>query len=128
MFFKLDEACNFIKKWFQQRCFTVKLAKFLKTLFFAKHFRWLPLNQIQLPFSKLSFKIFFLKTKLLFIDSTAKNPVISPNFLVRKFVERHRFHIVSGDSPVAETVPFHKIPHQEIRWNYGIFHSVVCSY
>ena len=31
------KACNFIKKRLQHRCFLVKFAKFLRTLFFTKH-------------------------------------------------------------------------------------------
>ena len=38
---KLQAACNFIKKGLWHRCFPVNFAKFLKTLCFAEHFRWL---------------------------------------------------------------------------------------
>ena len=37
----LIEACNFIKKELWQRCFSVDFAKFLRTPFLTKHFRWL---------------------------------------------------------------------------------------
>ena len=39
------------------------------------------------------------------------------------FVERNSFRIVSGDSPEATRKLFlsTKLPHLEIRWNYGIF-------
>ena len=43
-----------------------------------------------------------------------------------KFVERHSFRIALGESP--ETMPklclFTELPHQEIRWNYGILQSL----
>ena len=35
------KACNFIKKRLQHRCFPVKFAKFLRTLIFTEHLRWL---------------------------------------------------------------------------------------
>ena len=42
------QACNFIKKRLQNRCFPVKFAKCLNTPFFTEHFRWLlPLVEIQ---------------------------------------------------------------------------------
>ena len=37
----VPQACNFIKKRLQHRCFPVKLAKFLRTPFFKEHLRWL---------------------------------------------------------------------------------------
>ena len=42
------------------------------------------------------------------------------------FVERHSFHIVSDDSPetMRKLCLSTIFPHQEIRWNYGIFRSV----
>ena len=59
-------------------------------------------------------------------ENTAKNIVISPDFLVWKFWERHSFRIVSGES--SETMwklcLSTKFPHHEIKWNYGIFRSV----
>ena len=35
------EACNFIKKSLQHRCFDVNIAKFLRTTFFIEHLQWL---------------------------------------------------------------------------------------
>ena len=48
------KACNFIiKKRLQHRCFPVKFVKFVKTLFFIEHLRWLLLDlQILFFFSK----------------------------------------------------------------------------
>ena len=56
---------------------------------------------------------------------TAKNTVISLNFLVWNLVERHNFRIVSGDSPetMRKLCLSTKLQHQEIKWNYGIFRS-----
>ena len=34
------QACNFIKKRLQHRCFLVKFAKILRTLIFTEHLRW----------------------------------------------------------------------------------------
>ena len=34
-------ACNFIKERLQQRCFSARLAKFLKRTFFKEHLGWL---------------------------------------------------------------------------------------
>ena len=39
------QACKFIKKKLQHRCFSVKLARFSST-FFTKHFRWLVFTKI----------------------------------------------------------------------------------
>ena len=43
MFFKIGvpQACSFIKIRLQHRCFSVKLAKSLRTHFFKEHLRWL---------------------------------------------------------------------------------------
>ena len=41
------------------------------------------------------------------LENTAKNTVISPDFLVWKFAERHSFRIVSGDSNCAFPQNFH---------------------
>ena len=38
------QACNFIKKRLQHRCFPLKFAKFLRTPFFAEYLWWLLLN------------------------------------------------------------------------------------
>ena len=38
------QACNFIKKRLQYNCFPVKFRKFLRTLVFTEHLRWLFLN------------------------------------------------------------------------------------
>ena len=35
------EACNFIKKRLQHRCFPMNIAKFFRNFFFPKHHRWL---------------------------------------------------------------------------------------
>ena len=40
------QACNFIKKKLQHRCFPEKFTQFLKTLLFAEHLRWLLLYDI----------------------------------------------------------------------------------
>ena len=40
------EACNFIKKRLQDRCFPVNTAKFSRTHFFTEHLRWLFLSSM----------------------------------------------------------------------------------
>ena len=44
-------------------------------------------------------------------------------------MERHSFHIVSGESPetTRKLCLSTKFPYQEIRWNYGIFRGVINS-
>ena len=72
----------------------------------------------------------------LWVTDTAKNTLISPNFLVWKFCGkaqfphsfgRYSFHIVSGESPKTMWKLFlsSKFPHQEITRNYGIFRGDV---
>ena len=82
----------------------------------VKHLRWS-------VFQKNPF--FSLKESILNLSHAVKSTVISPNFLVRKFCGKaqfpHSFGWIARNS--AETVPFHKIPTPEMRWNYGIFHS-----
>ena len=58
---------------------------------------------------------------------TASNPVISPNFMVWKFCGKAQFPHSFGRFArnYAETVPFHKFPHHEIRWNYCILRIVL---
>ena len=56
-----------------------------------------------------------------------KKPVISPNFLVRTFFGKtDSAGKVSEESPKTlwKLCPSTKFPHQDIRWNYGNFHSV----
>ena len=59
--------------------------------------------------------------------NTSQNTVIWHNFLVWKFCWKtqfpHNFWRIARNC--TETVPFHKIPHQEIRWNYGVLCIVV---
>ena len=40
------KACNFIKKIFQHRCFSVNIAKFWRTAFFIEHLPWLLLPMV----------------------------------------------------------------------------------
>ena len=40
----LIKACNFIKKRLQHSCFSVTIAKFLRTALFVEYIRWLLLN------------------------------------------------------------------------------------
>ena len=60
---------------------------------------------------------------------TAKNTVISPNFLVWTFWGKaqfpHSFRRFARNC--ANTVPFNKISYQEIRWIYGILRSDIFS-
>ena len=67
----------------------------------------------------------FIDTKL--STSTAQNIEILRNFLVWKFCEIAQFPQSFGRFArnSAETAPFHRIPHQEIRCNYGVLCSVV---
>ena len=39
------QACNYIKKRLQHRCFSVKFAKFLRIPFFTEHLWWLLLDE-----------------------------------------------------------------------------------
>ena len=63
---------------------------------------------------------------ILFDTSTVKNIVIPPNFLVWKFCGKTQFPHNFGRivRNFVETVPFHKLPHPEIRWNYSTFCTV----
>ena len=56
---------------------------------------------------------------------TAKNTVVWPDFRCGNFAERYSFRRVSGESPetMQKLCLSAKCPHQEVRWNYGIFHS-----
>ena len=50
------QVCNFIKKRFQQRCFSMKIAKFLKTPVLKKICEWLLLNSVVPNFSFICLK------------------------------------------------------------------------
>ena len=67
---------------------------------------------------------FLIRFQASSFSNTAKNTVISPNFLVWKFCGKVR--IVLGDLPetMKKLCLSSKFPHQTIRWNYGIFCSV----
>ena len=67
------------------------------------------------------------KLNIIINHNTVKNTVNSPDFLVWKFSGKAQFPHDFGRiaQNYAETVPFCKFPHQEIRWNYGIFCSVM---
>ena len=78
-------------------------------------------NFVLFKFRKL---VLVSRTNLTF-NITVKNAVISPDFMVRKFCGKvqfpHSFRQITQN--YARTVPFHKFPDQEIRWNYGILRS-----
>ena len=59
--------------------------------------------------------------------STAKNTVIPPSFLVWKFCGKVQFLHCKAQL-MRKLCLSTKFPHQEIRWNYGIFHSVPYLY
>ena len=56
------QACKFIKKRLQLRCFPLNIAKFLRTAFLIEHLRWLLLD----PVTHLRWS-FFCASNLLFI-------------------------------------------------------------
>ena len=58
--------------------------------------------------------------------TTAKNVVVSPNFVVWNFLERHSFRILSDESPktMRKLCFSTKSLHQDIRWNYCFLRSV----
>ena len=41
------KACSLFRKRLQHRCFPVGFAKFLRTIFFTEHLRWLLLSQVK---------------------------------------------------------------------------------
>ena len=47
------QACNFVKKSFQHRCFSVNIAKFLKMLILKKICKRLLLNNVKLNYSSM---------------------------------------------------------------------------
>ena len=47
------QICNFIKKRFQHRCFSVNIAKFLNTLTLTKIGERLPLNNVKRNYSSM---------------------------------------------------------------------------
>ena len=55
------QACNFIKKKLQLRCFLVNIAQFLRTAFFIEHLRWL-----LLPFTT-TFRNYYWKDRLVIL-------------------------------------------------------------
>ena len=55
---------------------------------------------------------------------TAKNTVISPNFLVWKFCGKAQFR--ESPETMQKQCLSTKFPHQNIRWNYSILRSVIC--
>ena len=62
--FVVLQVCNFIKKRFQHRCFSVNIAKFLKTHILKKICERLLLNNVKPNFSSVYLKmLIFLKTR-----------------------------------------------------------------
>ena len=56
------KACNFTKRRLQGRYFPVKIANFLRILFFTEHLRWLPLTSFTIFTGKpLCWSLFLLK-------------------------------------------------------------------
>ena len=68
--FVVLQVCNFIKKRFQHRCFSVNIAKFLKTHILKKICERLLLNNV-----KPNFSSFYLKKMLMFLKTRRKTPV-----------------------------------------------------
>ena len=52
-------ACNFIKKRLQHRCFALNIAKFLRTAFFIEHIQWLLMEYD--VFQKQPLEVFYKK-------------------------------------------------------------------
>ena len=83
---------------------------------------WLSLYGLEMYWELLSTK---QKKKILSIyrrneyRTTALNTVLSPNFLAWKFSGNAQF-LQRISRNYGETVCFHKIPHSEIRQNFGI--------
>ena len=57
------------------------------------------------------------------LSYTAKNSIISPNFLVWQFCGKAQFPQSFGRPKLCANCLSTKLPHQEIRWNYAIFRS-----
>ena len=90
------EACNFIKKRLQHRCFP---AKFLRTPFFIEHVRWLLLQNFNERLNE-AFIIYFkaLKSSLKVLNP-ASHEVLYPfnvkrSKMVRPGTNRRKFHSV----------------------------------
>ena len=68
--FVVLQVCNFIKKRFQHRCFSVNIAKFLKTHILKKICELLLLNNV-----KPNFSFVYLKKMLIFLKTRRNTPV-----------------------------------------------------
>ena len=64
------QACSFIKKRLQHRCFPVKFAKLLRTPFFTEHLRWQVIKASAYLTSLVTFNL--AKNTWVFSKSTIK--------------------------------------------------------
>ena len=92
---------DFFSKCDQIRKETADLVTFTEKFLHGKLSFFVQWFMFQIVYSSLNVWLWYWK------PSTAKNTVISPDFLVRKLCLSTKF------------------PHQEIRWNYSIFRSEV---
>ena len=110
-------------------CFSFYIIIYSFVYLFSLHYYWYCYNQKQSSVDVLHKSILTnfvkIRKKTPALINTAKNIVISRNFLCGNFVKRSSFLKVSGDS--SETMRklclSSKFPHQEIRWNYGILRN-----
>ena len=102
---------------------------FLEILHFYSHkkFHCLPRISKKVHMTESFRKLNWIKMLLVELD-TAKNTVISPDFLVWKFCGKVQFPYCFGRfarnyKTIRKRCLSAKYPHQKIRWNCGIFRS-----
>ena len=112
---------NFTEIAFRHRCSPVNLLHIFRTPLNGCF--WHLLNQF-LPehfehFRYWSLENYIVITQLLL----GKKPQFHLISWYGNFAERHSFRIISDDSPetIRKLCLSAKFPHQEIRWDYGIF-------
>ena len=102
--------------------FTLKALFVLKIINFLP---WLFKQSITQATKKLEFGNWTTKTAVIKAIHCKKVPWFYLISWCGNFVEGHSFRIVLGDSPetMRKLCFSTEFPQQEIRWNYGIFHS-----
>ena len=84
------QACDFIKKRLQYRCFPVSIAKLLRTPFFTEHLRWLLLAPVIVAFLKrfqtMSFRKSYDKFHLLLIEDYEQG-ALQKELIIAPFIE-----------------------------------------
>ena len=82
------QACNFIEKELQHRCFRVKFTKFSRTSFFTEQVRWRLLKTIKMAIQNFLRKVRFYVVFYKIIDYNGTRQKINEKYITKKIIKK----------------------------------------